>query len=181
MNDFLGKVNTNEDLRDYVGDLNIVECFEKYCFEHYGGYEGTTNRLSQQEGTVRHQSCFSSPVSLHENQRSVRSLFRALGLFSSGPFNHTRYIQLFKQVKDDVIFLGDLKAQKAIMTFASLGLFIPQNYLEYFATGCRLQQMKILGQFGFQGHDEINQLQRHLTHKMDILLMQAEGFLSSTT
>ncbi len=131
MNDFLGKVNTNEDLRDYVGDLNIVECFEKCCFEHYGGYEGTTNRLSQQEGTVRHQSCFSSPVSLHENQRSIRSLVRTLGLFSSGPFNHTRYIQLFKQVKDDVIFLGDLKAQKAIMTFASLGLFIPQNYLEY--------------------------------------------------
>ena len=109
----------------------------------------------------------------------MRSLVRTLGLFSSGPFNNTRDIQLFKQVKDDVIFLGDLKAQKAIMAFASLGLFIPQNYLEYFATGCRLQQMKNLRQFGFQGHDEINQLQRHLTHKMDILPMQADEYICS--
>ena len=30
MNDFLGKVNTNKDLRDYVGDLNIVERLRRY-------------------------------------------------------------------------------------------------------------------------------------------------------
>ena len=147
MNDFLDKVNTEEDLRDYVGEMNIVELFQKYCYEQYGGYEGTTNRLSQQEGVVRHQSSVACPVSLHENQRSMRSLVRTLGLFSSGPFNNSRYLQLVKQVKEDVLGFGDLKGQKAIVTLASLGLFIPCKYLEFFATGCRLQQMKNLRRF----------------------------------
>ena len=179
MTDLLGKVHTNDDLRGYVGDLNVVECFQKYCYEEYGGYEGVTNRLSQQEGIVRHQSSVSCPVSLHANQQSMRSLVRTLALFSSGPFNNTRYVQLLKQVKQDVIFLGELKAQKAIMNFASIGLFIPQNYLEYFATGSRSQQLKNLKRFGLQSSDDVAQLRRHLVCKLDILPMQADEYICS--
>ena len=179
MSDLVGKVHTHNDLLEYVGDLNVVERFQKYCYEQYGGYEGVTNRLSQHEGTVRHQSCVSCPVSLHANQLSMRSLIRTLGLFSSAPFNNTRYTQLVKQVKDDVIFLGDLKAQKLIMNFASVGLFIPKNYLEYFATGSRTRQLKNLQRFGFQSQDDINQLRRHLVHKLKILPMQADEYICS--
>jgi hypothetical protein len=179
MSDLLGKVHTHNDLLEYVGELNVVERFQKYCYEQYGGYEGVSNRLSQHEGTVRHQSSVSCPVSLHANQRSMRSLIRTLGLFSSSPFNNSQYLQLVKQVKEDVIFLGDLKSQKLLMNFASVGLFIPRNYLDYFATGSRVRQLKNLERFGFQSQDEINQLRRHLVHKLKILPMQADEYICS--
>jgi hypothetical protein len=179
MTDLLGNVRTKDDLHEYVGDLNVVECFQKYCYEEYGGYEGVTNRLSQQEGIVRHQSSVSCPVSLHANQQSMRSLVRTLGLFRSGPFNNTRYLQLLKQVKQDVIFLGELKGQKAIMNFASVGLFIPLNYLEYFATGSRSQQQKNLKRFGLQATEDVSQLRRHLVCKLEILPMQADEYICS--
>ena len=76
--------------------------------------------------------------------------------------NQQRYNALIKQLKTEVIGLGDLKAQKTVMTFALLKLFINIDSMSNFLTGST-QQLKNMKEhpFNFSRADEVTQL-RHL-------------------
>jgi hypothetical protein len=81
-----------------------------------------------------------------------------------------------KQLKIGVVGLGDLKAQKAVMTFASLGLFIGTEFMSFFSTGSSQQLKNLKAEpFNFKQQDEVTQLRRNLLIRLPQLLpMQAE-------
>jgi hypothetical protein len=88
-----------------------------------------------------------------------------------------------KDLKDNILGLGDLKAQKTIMNFASLGLFIGQEFISYFGTGST-QQLKNLKAppFNFSRSEEVVQLQRNLCIRLPWLLpMQADEYICALT
>jgi len=179
----LDSVKQHHDLR-YLGQLNLIESYQKYCYATYGGFEGTTNKNGVREGVVRHQPSVSSPISHYENRRSLRDLVMLLetkGKVSS--CTQRQYDSLVKQLKDKVHGLGDLKAQKAVMTFASMGLFIDKHYLSFFSTGSP-QQLKNLASepFQFTRADEIKQLRHNLCVRLPHLLpMQADEYICTLT
>ena len=163
MNQLLTSVKQHCDLR-FLGQLNFIEAYQNYCYEMYGSFEGTSNVNGLREGIVRHQPSHTSPISHYANWRSLQDL--VLSLESNGratSCNQRRYDALAKQLKAKIIGLGDLKAQKTVMTFASLGLFINIDFMSYFLTGST-QQLKNMKEepFNFKGPDEITQLRRNL-------------------
>ena len=182
-NQLLNSVKEHGDLR-FLGQLTFIESYQNYCFEMYGSFEGTTNVNGLREGIVRHQPSHTSPISHYANWCSLQDL--VLSLQSHGrasSCNQRRYDALVKQLKTEILGLGDLKAQKTVMTFASLGLFINIDFMSYFSTGST-QQLKNMKEhpFNFSRADEVTQLRRNLCFRMSHLLpMQADEFLCALT
>jgi len=174
----LSNVKKHGDLR-FLGSSSVVEGFQKYCFGRYGSFDGVTDRMGVKEGVVRHQSCSSCPVSHFENLRALQILVMHLENASKGSCCNDTYSLLVKAIKAQVIGFGDLKSQKAVMTFASLGLFIQQNFLGFFSTGST-QQLKNLKQepFAFSRSEQVTQLRRKLLiDQPQLLPMQADEYI----
>ncbi len=183
MNQLLSSVQQHRDLR-FLGQLNVIEAYQQYCYDMYGSFEGTTNRNGLREGIVRHQPSHTSPISHYANWYCLQALISSLKSNGSGTVcNQRRYESLVKQLKSEVIGLGDLKAQKTVMNFASLGLFISLDFMSMFYTGST-QQLKNMKDdpFNFNRADEVTQLRRNLCVRMSHLLpMQADEFICALT
>ena len=183
MNLLLRSVKKHHDLR-FLGQLNLIESYQNYCYETYGCFEGTTDKNGVREGVVRHQPSASSPISHYQNQRSLQDL--VLFLETKGKVSsctQRQYNSLVKQLKDKVHGLGALKAQKAVMTFALLDLFIDRQYLLFFSTGSP-QLLKNLASepFQFTRADEVKQLRHNLCVCLPHLLpMQADEYICALT
>jgi hypothetical protein len=120
---------------------------------------------------------------MFQNESLLRKLWLVLQTYRASPCNQATYSDLFKSVKKDVWGLGDLRAQKAIMTYASLGLYLSENFLSFFKTGS-MQQLCNLKKspFFFQHSDQVNQLQRNLLFvNPNLLPMQADKYICSLT
>jgi len=175
----LENVEKDGDLR-FLGTHNLVENFQRYCFDTYGGFEGVTNRDGLKEGAVRHQCCVSSPIGHHANSCAMRSFSQILLSYGRGKCNNAQYKSMIGDIKEKVLGFGDLKSQKAVINCASLGLFLPKSFLGFFLTGST-QQLKNLREppFCFQRADEVVQLRRNLVTKQNILPMQADEYICS--
>ena len=60
MNRLLRSVKKHHDLR-FLGQLNLIESYQNYCYETYGCFEGTTDKNGVREGVVCHQQCAVRP------------------------------------------------------------------------------------------------------------------------
>ena len=183
MNQLLSSVQQHRDLR-FLGQLNVIEAYQQYCYNVYGSFEGTTDRNGLREGLVRHQPSHTNPISHYANWYSLQALVSSLK--SNGSLticNQRRYESLVKQLKLNVIGLGDLKGQKTVITCASVGLYINIDFMSNFYTGST-QQLKNLKEdpFNFNRADEVTQLRRNLCVRMPHLLpMQADEFICALT
>ncbi len=177
MNNLIQSVEVNRDLR-VLGTLTIIEAFQQYCYKIYGSFDGLANRQGVQEGAVRHQATSNCPVSHYANMLSLQSLVMALQVAENGTCVGARYKSLVANIKANVIGLGELKAQKSVATFASLGLYIHPAFLCFFSTGAgqQLKNLKDDPAFGgFARPDEVVQLRTHILSKQTQLLpMQAD-------
>jgi len=187
MNELLSSVEQYGDLRFLRGDATVVEKFQRYCIRKYGSLDGIQDRNGLKEGIQRHQATASCPISIFQNECSMRTLMLCLQTYGgTSSCNQATYSKLVKAIKKDVWGLGDLRAQKAIATCASLGLYLSESFLMYFETGST-QQLKNLKEspFHFQRSDQVDQLRRNLLFVNPHLLpMQADEYvcaLSSRT
>jgi hypothetical protein len=108
----------------------------------------------------------------------MRALVWALETTGVSQCSEKGYQDLVDNLKDNVVGLGDLKAAKTVMNFASLGLFIPPNFLSYFSTGSS-QQLKNLQEapFCFERPDQVSQLRWSLCIKEKLLPLQADEYI----
>jgi hypothetical protein len=174
----LSSVEKTRDLR-FLGQWNLVEAYQQYCFQTYGSWDGSTDCNGNEDGVVRHQACASCPISHYANLCSLQTLVEHLETAGLGPCNKARYGALVTNLKNFVIGFGDLKAQKVVMTFASLGLFLDKNFMSFFNTGST-QQLKNLKEkpFEFSRQEEVTQLRRTLLIQQPQLLpMQADEYI----
>ena len=180
MEQLLSSVKKTGDLC-FLGPRNVIEAYQQYCFKVFGSWDGLTDRNGVDEGVVCHQSSASCPMSHYANFGSLQTLVTQLETAGLGPCNNAQYGTLLQNMKKYVIGLGDLKAQKAVMNFASLGLFIDENFMCFFNTGST-QQLKNLKEppFNFRRQDQVTQLQRTLMIRQPHLLpMQADEYICS--
>jgi hypothetical protein len=162
MEQLLSSVEKTGDLR-FLGQRNVIEAYQQYCFKVYGFWDGSTDRNGVDKGVVCHQFSASCPISHYANLCSLQTLVTQLETAGLGPCNKARYGTLLQNMKKYVIGLGDLKAQKAVMNFASLGLFIDENFMCFFNPGST-QQLKNLKEppFNISHQDQVTQLQHTL-------------------
>ena len=178
MDQFVRSVERDGDV-GYLETCSVVEAFQRYCYKTYGSYDGVTDRKSKKEGVVRHQPCASHPISLYQNSCSLRALMLSLEAARKSPCNASRYKGLVNDIKREVIDVGELRGQKAIMTLASMELFIGIDFMAFFSTGST-QQLKNLSKVPFclERQDQVSQLRKHLLVKKPTLLpMQADEYL----
>ena len=179
----MSSVKQHYDLR-FLGQLTFIESYQRYCYETYGSFEGTTDRNGIREGNVRHQPSVSSPIAHYVNRSCLRDLVALLESYGKvSCYNQRQYEALVRNIKGKILGLGDLKAQKIIMTFASLDLFISKQYMSYFSTGS-LQQVKNLKKepFGFRVAGEVRQLRRNiLLTRPHLLPMQADEYICAVS
>lgn len=112
--------------------------------------------------------------------QGLNSLRLILDTTGRSPCNASRYSALVKAVKCQIVGLGDqLRAQQLCMNCASIGLYLPIDFMAFFDTGCS-QQLKNLKMppFFFERADQVVQLRKHLMQRRpELLPVQADEMI----
>ena len=158
---------------------------ETYLFTTFGGWNGTTNARGVVEGSMRFQTTTNSPQSDWAQDKALifwnhysRDLATRFGVKGPTEKDHTTAI---RAMKNEVIGVGDLLAQKIIFADATLGLTLPLTFLANCTPGSS-QHFKVLKQcpFNFKQAEQVKQLVTSISVKGHMVRQKAEEAICLT-
>lgn len=151
----------------FIGDkcYNLVEKFVTDGFDNYSG------RLHGVH-----------PISVANLSSSLFSLIKFLQTAGASTCNYKDYWSLVQNIRREIFGLDTMKSQQLVFNCASLRLFLPIEFTQYFKPGSQqqLRQLK-LEPYLFDRPGQVTQLiQNILLKRTDLLPIQCESLLNAS-
>jgi hypothetical protein len=160
-------------------DSTFLREFERHMFVTYGSWNGTKDRMDQAAGAMRTQPCTIHPQT-DWAQDSALVFWLGMSKEVSSKFKYqgpsdADFVRCMRDIKKEMIGLGDLFSQKLLFAAAAIGLDIPISFFEHCLPGSS-QHMKVLRKapYSFSRPDQVKQLVTSLSVKMNVLPEVAE-------
>jgi hypothetical protein len=167
-----------------VGSTFLRE-LERFLFVTYGGWNGTNDQTGKTEGAMRTQPCTIHPQSDWAQESSLITWLNLsqdwANRFRTKLLAEKDHCRLNRDIKNSMIGLGDLFAQKLIFADAALGITLPISCFNSCLPGSS-QHMKALRKrpFNFDRTDQVAQLVTSIAVKENLVREVAEEIVCLT-
>ncbi len=158
---------------------------ESFLFTTYGGWNGTVDDNGRSQGTMRFQTSTNHPQTDWAQDQSLIFWLaystELAGRFANKPPTEKDHLAVVRNMKDAIIGVGDLLAQKILFADACLGLRLPLSFFRNCTPGLN-QHMKILKKppFNFKHTDQVRQLVTSISVKGRMAREKAEETICLT-